>query len=178
MPDRNRSATVGRKRKPQLPLISIHLPLEMTQTAVGQKGVGFFRNRLLWLGFSLTCCLDLLNSFAFLFPHLPSLPMKYDLHTHFTSRPFNPMGNVPVQWNPYVIGLAFPIPLDLLFSCWFLFLVWKAQYLFGAIIGINTPKLSFSRPTGSRGLFGDCNRGTVASPETFCSSDPKCGRIE
>ncbi|MAT74147.1 hypothetical protein CMK14_03200 [Candidatus Poribacteria bacterium] len=104
MPDRNRSATVGRKRKTQLPLSS-HLPLEMTQTAVG-----FFRNRLLWLGFSLTCCLDLLNSFAFLFPHLPSLPMKYDLHTHFTSRPFNPMGNVPVQWNPYVIGLAFPIP--------------------------------------------------------------------
>ena len=110
MPDRNRSATVGRKRKTQLPLISTHLPLEMTQPAVGQKGVGFFRYRLLWHGYSLTCCLVLLNSFAILFTHLPSLPMKYDLHTHFTSRPFNPMGNVPVQWNPYVIGLAFPIP--------------------------------------------------------------------
>lgn len=129
------------KEKLSYPLV--HLPLEMTQTAVGQKQVSFFRNRLLWLGFTLTCCLDLLNGFAFLFPHLPSLPMKYDLHTHFTSRPFNAMGNVPVQWNPYVIGLAFPIPLDLLFSCWFLFLVWKAQHLFGAMIGINTPNYPF-----------------------------------
>lgn len=128
------------KEKLSYPLV--YLPLEMAQpTAVGKTG--FFANRLLWLGVGLTCVLDLLNGFAYLFPHLPGLPMKYDLHTHFTSRPLNAMGKIPIQWNPYVIGLAFPIPLDLLFSCWFLFLIWKAQSLFGSMLGVNTPNYPF-----------------------------------
>ncbi len=127
------------KEKLSYPLV--HLPQQMTLPMSREKT--FFGNRLLWLGFGLASTIDLLNGFAYLFPHFPSLPMNYDLHNHFTSRPLNAMGKVPIQWNPYVIGLAFPIPLDLLFSCWFLFLVWKAQRLIGSILGVNTPNYPF-----------------------------------
>ena len=49
-----------------------------------------------------------------------------------------------IQVNPYAIGLAFAIPLDLQFSCWFLFLVWKAQWVVGSAVGLNLPGYPFA----------------------------------
>ena len=53
------------------------------------------------------------------------------------------MGNFPVQFNPFSIGLAFAIPLDLLFSCWFFFLLWKAERVVGSMAGVNMPGYPF-----------------------------------
>jgi hypothetical protein len=53
------------------------------------------------------------------------------------------MGSFLVQVNPYAIGLAFAIPLDLQFSCWFLFLIWKAQRVLGSAMGVNLPGFPF-----------------------------------
>ena len=128
------------KEKLGYPLV--HLPQQMV-LSTPREDRSILSNRLLWVGVGLATTIDLLNGFAYLLPHIPSIPMSYDLHTHFTSRPLNAMGKIPIQWNPYVIGLAFPIPLDLLFSCWVLFLVWKVERLFGSIVGINTPNYPF-----------------------------------
>ena len=114
------------------------LPFEMTR----EEG-SFFRSRLLWLGFGIAFGLDLLNGLGFLFPVVPMIPIKYNLRDHFTDKPWNAIGDFPVQVNPYAIGLAFPIPLDLLFSCWFFFLVWKAERVIGSALGVNTPGYPF-----------------------------------
>jgi len=48
------------------------------------------------------------------------------------------MGGVPLGIYPFVIGIGFLIPLDLLFSCWFFFWIWKLQLLIGGVMGWQT----------------------------------------
>ena len=91
----------------------VYLPFEMTQ-------VRFFRNRLLWLGFGIAGAINLLNGLNALFPAFPKIPLSYNLATHFVERPWNTIQawpGMPVQANPFIIGLTFLIPLGLLFSC-------------------------------------------------------------
>ena len=91
----------------------VHLPIEMT---VKTEGRLFFGNRLLWIGTLVAGGICLLNGLSYLFPFVPSLTLNYKLSAHFTSPPLNAISRMTMYWNPYAIGLAFLIPLDLLFS--------------------------------------------------------------
>jgi hypothetical protein len=118
----------------------VQLPFEMTRSDSKEN---FFSNKLLWLGFGVAAGIDIINGLNFLFPIFPKIPLIYNLGEHFVDKPFNTIGSFPLQINPYAIGLAFPIPLDLLFSCWFLFIVWKAESVIGSIAGVNLPEYPF-----------------------------------
>ena len=109
----------------------IILPFEMT------KDTSFYRNHLLWIGFGLGLGIDLLNGLNFLYPYIPSIPIRHDIGRYFTEKPFNAMGSIPIYFNPYAIGIGFLMPLDLAFSCWLFYLFWKAQLVFGAMTGMN-----------------------------------------
>ena len=125
----------------------VQLPFEMTQEDAINR---FFKNRLLWLGFGIATGVNIINGLGFLYSAFPSIPLRYDLGAHLIEKPWNAIGGgfaqgkLPVQVNPYAIGLAFPIPLDLLFSCWFLFLVWQAERVMGSALGVNTPGYPFN----------------------------------
>ena len=118
----------------------VQLPFEMTRES---SAVSFFRNRLLWIGFGIAAGLDLLNGLNYLYGAFPAIPLRYNLGTQFVDKPWNAMGSFWVQINPYAIGLAFAIPLDLQFSCWLLFLVWKAERVIGSMAGVSTPGYPF-----------------------------------
>jgi len=117
----------------------VQLPFEMSR----QNSGGFWGNKLMWLGFGVAAGIDILNGLNFLYPVFPAVPIRYDLGTRFVDRPWNSMGSFLIQVNPYAIGLAFPIPLDLLFSCWLFFLIWKAERVVGSAIGVNAPGYPF-----------------------------------
>ena len=126
----------------------VQMPFEMTR----ENSSAFFRSRLLWIGFGVAAGIDLLNGLNFLHPAIPQFPLRYNLGEHFTDRPWNSMGSFLVQINPYAIGLAFLIPLELLFSCWFFFLIWKAESVFGSIMGTNISRYPFQ----SQQILGAC----------------------
>ncbi|MBI1924436.1 hypothetical protein HYR99_09310, partial [Candidatus Poribacteria bacterium] len=118
----------------------VHLPFEMTRGDVDNP---FFKDKLLWLGFGIAAGIDLINGLNYLLPVFVQFPLRYDLGRHFVDRPFNAIGSFPLYFNPYAIGLSFAIPLDLLFSCWFFFLFWKAERVIGSITGVNLPGYPF-----------------------------------
>jgi len=118
----------------------VHLPFEMTRGDIDNP---FFKDKLLWLGFGLAAGIDLINGLNYLLPVFVQFPLRYDLGRHFVDRPFNAIGSFPLYFNPYAIGLSFAIPLDLLFSCWFFFLFWKAERVIGSIAGVNLPGYPF-----------------------------------
>ena len=120
----------------------IWLPIEMTSEGTGTP---FFRNRLMWAGFALAAGLSLWNGNAFLHPALPMLPIGItDLKPMMTAKPWSAIDWFPVTFYPLVIGLGFLLPLDLLFSCWFFFLTWKAQGVVSAGMGWDvTPRFPF-----------------------------------
>ena len=65
----------------------ILLPYEMT------KDAGFYRNRLLWIGFAIGCGIDLLNGISFLYPYVPSIPIRHDIGILFTEKPLSAIGS-------------------------------------------------------------------------------------
>ena len=108
----------------------IQLPREMADMTSG-----FWRNRLMWLGFAIAGGLDIIHGLHFFYPSIPDFRTKFDLAPLFTERPFNAIGWMPICFYPFVIGLAYFMPLDLSFSTWFFYLFWKSQVVFRSWVG-------------------------------------------
>ena len=52
------------------------------------------------------------------------------------------MNAIGITWTsmyPFAIGLAYFIPMDLSFSCWFFFVARKAFQIIGAVMGWDAP---------------------------------------
>ena len=129
----------------------IQLALEVTD----QK-LTFFRNRLMWFGFALASLISILNLLNSIFPELPYIPVKrQSINQYFTSRPWNAMGGVRVAFYPFVIGISFLIPLDLLFSCWFFYWLYKTELMIGKIVGMsNLPRFPYANEQGFGAYIG------------------------
>ena len=106
----------------------IQLPARMTSDS-------FFTNRLMWIGFGLVAAFDVVNGLHHVFPAIPSVYEKA-YRFRFTEKPFSAMGWLRLGIYPFVLGIGFLIPLDLLFSSWFFFWVWKGQQVVGSIMGL------------------------------------------
>ncbi|MFC1714647.1 DUF6785 family protein [Candidatus Poribacteria bacterium] len=109
----------------------IQLPLEMTDIKSR-----FFKNKLMWIGFSIAGIISIINFINFLNPSIPELPIKRrNIDYLFTERPWNALRPVRIDAYPFVIGIGFLIPLDLLFSCWAFYWLYKMQIFVGSILG-------------------------------------------
>jgi hypothetical protein len=131
----------------------VWLPIQMTENGTG---AAFFRSKLMWAGFAVAASLNLWNGIAFLYPSLPTLPIGIiDLKPLFTTKPWSAIDWFPTTLYPFVIGLGFLLPLDLLFSCWFFFLTWKAQIVFSNVMAWDaTPDFPFIREQGFGAIMG------------------------
>jgi len=119
----------------------IELPMQLTE-----PGSRLFKNRLMWLGFSISAGISILNGLQILYPSLPYIPVKmWDISPWFPTRPFNAIGWTPISFYPYAIGLGFLLPVDMLFSCWFFFVMWRVVRVLGAVYGAydTTPNFPF-----------------------------------
>ena len=134
----------------------IWLPLEMTDMGGLRPGPSFFQNRLMWAGFAVAALLSLWNGTAYLYPNLPSLPLGVtDLKPLLSAKPWSAIDWFPVTFYPLVIGLGFLLPLDLLFSCWFFFLFWKAQVVISSAMGWDaTPDFPYIKEQGFGSILG------------------------
>lgn len=111
----------------------VRLPLEMTKDPKR-----FFKSHLLWIGFAIAGGIDLINGLAYLYPSIPGIPVRIHQIGHlFREKPWNSVGSwTHVSFYPFVIGLAFFMPIDLSFSCWFFYVFGKAQAVFASAVGI------------------------------------------
>ncbi len=103
------------------------LPLELVT-----PNLPLFRNRLMWLGFAPAAFIGLLNGFHLLYPSLPiiNVGMSDFVQRMFQTKPWYAIGWTPTTFYPFCIGLGFLLPVDLLFSCWFFYFIWKVQKIF------------------------------------------------
>ena len=118
----------------------IRLPL-----AIIDPNTSLWRNPLLWIGFLAAGSIDLLNGLHYLYPAFPYLSIaptldsygSNDLMRYIHDMPWAAIGWLPVTFYPAVIGLAFLLPLDLLFASVVFFFWWKAMFVLAAALGIS-----------------------------------------
>ncbi|MFM7319920.1 MAG: DUF6785 family protein, partial [Armatimonadota bacterium] len=116
----------------------IQLPLALTDPSGG-----LFRDRLLWVGFGIAFAIGTLNGLHELYPTIPNLPFIkiIELGPFFTSQPWEAIRSYGMQsaLYPFAIGLAYFIPLDLAFSCWFSYLLARVWFVAGRAAGWDGP---------------------------------------
>jgi hypothetical protein len=113
------------------PLVA--LPLAMTRDG-GE--LLFARSRLFWTAALLTLAIESLNSLSYLYPAVPSLPVKpVELQSYATERPWSAIGYFCVAFYPLVLGIGYLISLEILFSYAFFYLLTKAQLVGCAALG-------------------------------------------
>jgi len=123
----------------------IQLPLAMTRDG---GNLDFFRNKMLWIGISIGACVDLINGLHAFVPSIPELPIRtVEIGHYFMEKPLSAIGWTPVCFFPFVIGLAYFMPLDLAFSCWFFYIFWKLEYILGESLGLRSlPEFPYIKP--------------------------------
>jgi hypothetical protein len=129
----------------------IQLPL-----AIAGDSESFFRNRIFWIGFGVASSLSMLNNLNWIFPQIPSLALRrYSISQFFTRKPLSQIGGMSISLPPYILGLTFLIPLELLFSCWFFYLLHKGQILLSSVMGWRSiPRFPFSNEQSMGAVIG------------------------
>ena len=110
------------------------LPLEMTNPRLR-----FFRNRLMWIGFSIAALISIVNLLNSIYPIIPYIPVKRQ----------GIGGGIRVSFYPFVIGMSFMMPQDLLFSCWAFYWLYKIELMIGDMMGWrNLPRFPYAAEQG------------------------------
>jgi hypothetical protein len=115
----------------------VQLPLAMTAPG-GQRP--FWTNRVMWMGFATAATVTFGNGLHWLYPSMPyaEFVKQYDIAQSWNARPWSAVGRTPISMYPFAIGLAYFIPLDLSFSCWFFYVWRKGQQVLGDAMGWNS----------------------------------------
>jgi hypothetical protein len=123
----------------------VRLPLALTEPFIPGAMI---RTRALWLGFLAAAGLDLLNGLHEWFPNLPYFQTRA-VPIQFTQPPWTAVGWFVRTFYPFAIGLAYLVPLDVSFSCWFFYLFIKAQMVIGYQLGYsNIPDFPYVSEQG------------------------------
>ena len=105
----------------------VQVPLEIS----GQEPRGlvpdFFRQKWVWIGFTIPMIWNSINSLHVYFPSIPEIPTSGDLAQYFRAPPWNQIGTLGIWTHFSVIGFTFLLPLELSMSLWLFFFLYKAQ---------------------------------------------------
>jgi hypothetical protein len=146
-------------RQERLAFPLIQLPVEMTKGGPGSM----WRSKAMWIAFGVMFGIDMLNGFNYLFPNIPSIPVKMivDLRPLFTEPPWSNIGFFPISIFPFMAAIGLFMPSNLLFSFVVFFLLRKLTHVTLASQGI--PQHTFSGTAISPGppFFDEQTWGAV-----------------
>jgi len=114
-----------RREKLAFPIVQV--PLLLTQ-----PDAPAWRSPYLWSAFGIMFAVDMLNGFAFLYPSLPSINVRFlagrlvDVMPSLNQPPYVALGWTSVGLFPFMAAIGLFMPTDLLFSCVFFFIARKA----------------------------------------------------
>ncbi len=131
----------------------LNYPIVQLPLALTSNPKRFFSSPWMWLGFALAASVELLNGLSFLFPEIPSLPIRNKRLGQFSAKPWSAMGPINISFYPFSIGLMFFTPLDLSFSCWFFWVLTRVQLVVTDMFGARNI-YNLEQQTGAWLAFG------------------------
>jgi len=118
----------------------LFLPLEITG-AEGREGLtrGFFRNPIMWVGFSLGAAFNLMNIAHAFVPALPHVDWVHPIDQGMTEGFWRYARPLSISFGLEVWGLSFLASGEALFSGWFFYLFIKVVKVVGLSAGYRQP---------------------------------------
>ena len=124
-----------RLRYPLL-LIPLDLTAETTETDTAQAVRGFFRDPLVWVAVGLVFLHHALNVANAFNPAVTALGERFSLAGLFTEAPWTSFQRLSIFHRPQIVGFAWFVSLDVLFSVWFFHLLDPLAQSFSQIFGL------------------------------------------
>jgi hypothetical protein len=114
----------------------LFIPLSIVEKEAPGSHTQFFRNPLVWMGIGIVVLHHALNIANAYNPAVMALKDRYGLGAQiFTEHPWTAYRGITFFHRPQVIGLAYFVPLDILFSGWFFFLLQPTLRLIADLFG-------------------------------------------
>lgn len=132
----------------------IQIPLEIATNLPR-----LLRNRLFWTGFGVAGGIDILNGLHHLHPIIPGIPliMFFKFSDHALTPPWDALGWTSLSIYMFAIGMCFFLPTDLIFSCWFFYLFYKAERILARMSGVHgMPGFPFTVQQSAGAYIGLC----------------------
>jgi len=131
----------------------LNYPIAEVPLAITSEG--FFRQRLLWLGFGLATIPQLINLVHVLAPEVPEIPVG----GHYFPPAYPWSSNwylwVPVFLFPFIFGLAYLLPQQLLLSWMFFLAMSRSSMVIAVMLGSReTGRFPFMMQQGAGATFG------------------------
>lgn len=115
----------------QLPFPMTILPIQMSDPQAA-----LFRSPLFWIGVALAASIGLAQAIARLVPSLPVIPTEFDYSSYVVNnRPWDAIRIPHLSWQPWHVGLAYLMPVELAFSLIVFSLFWRAEYILTRHLG-------------------------------------------
>lgn len=119
----------------RMPFPLTQIPLMLTEPKAP-----FFRTPLFWLAFTLAGSINILNAVNHLYPSFPAVPVKrMSFELPGLSSPWSALNPIYFSWNPFLIGMEFFLPLDLLFSIFFFYWAGRMEGVLLQYLGAELP---------------------------------------
>lgn len=140
-------------------------PLIQLPVALAENGGNgpIWRNKYMWIAFGIMFAIDMLNGFNYLYPNIPSIPMKtiFDIRAVFKEPPLSNIGDFRISIYPYMAVIGLFMPSDLLLSFVVFFLLRKVSHVALASYGIPQDTFSGTAFTPGPPYFDEQTWGAV-----------------
>lgn len=124
----------------------VFLPMEMTGGDSGHSN--FFRNPLMWTGFSIAAFYNLVNIFHALNPSFPAFGKEIDLSGAFPDSPWHAMTPLSFHLRPEMVGLGYLVSTEVSLTVWLSFVLMRLSTVFGVSLGYPPGQLPYSSEQG------------------------------
>ncbi|MCS7191659.1 MAG: hypothetical protein NZ937_01575 [Armatimonadetes bacterium] len=126
----------------------LYFPIRATEEKSPEGLPKFWRDPLMWLGFSLSAFYNLLNIINAFFPQFPAPGKFYDLSQYFTAPPLDALIPLTLWYRPEVVGLGYLMPTEVAFTVWFAYALFKIEALIGRLLGWQLAGYPFTQEQG------------------------------
>jgi hypothetical protein len=135
------------KEKLTYPLL--YLPVELTEDLNTRALVsGFFRNPIMWVGFSIAALYNIANIVNAYNPGFTALGKFYDIGALFTERPWADIKPLQIHYRPEMIGFGYLVSTEVALSIWVFYLILRLQAVAAAAAGLDVAGFPFVQEQG------------------------------
>lgn len=114
----------------------LFIPVSIVEKEAPGTKTSFFKNPLVWVALGLVTLHHFLNVMHAYNPSVLALTDRYGLGSIFTERPWTAFRSLTFFHRPQLIGLAYFVSLDILFSGWFFRILMPALQMFSEVFGL------------------------------------------